>query len=94
MDLLEFMMARYLVSFGSKKYSAIYNRVRYLTSQKHGIAYFISHNYAKIKVDSYDYLPQENTLTFHNFIILIKAVFDKNKTNYYYNIFLEKCSYK
>ena len=44
---------------------------------------FFFHNYPKIKVDSYDYLPLEKTLTFHNVIILIKPVFNKDKNNYY-----------
>ena len=54
---------RYLVLFGSGKYDSIYNGIRYLISVKHGIAYVISHNYAKIKVDSYDSLPLEKTMT-------------------------------
>ena len=29
-------------------------------------------------------------MTFHNVIILIKSVFNKDKNNDYYNIFLEK----
>ena len=33
-------------------------------------------------------------MTFHNVIILIKSVVNKNKSNYYYKIFLEKGSYK
>ena len=33
-------------------------------------------------------------LTFHNVIILIKSVVNKNENKYYYNIFLEKGSYK
>ena len=53
----------------------IYNRVRYLIVVKSGITYAISHNYAKIKVDSYDYLPLNMSLTFHHFIMLIKSVF-------------------
>ena len=36
----------------------------------------------------------EKTLTFRNVIILIKPVFNQNQNHYYYNIFLEKCSYK
>ena len=56
--------------------------------------YVISHNYTKFKVDSYDFLPLEKTLTFHNVIIPIKSVFNKDKNNFYYTIFLEKCSYK
>ena len=33
-------------------------------------------------------------MTFDNVIILIKSVVNKNKNEYYYNIFLEKGSYK
>ena len=33
-------------------------------------------------------------MTFDNVIILIKSVFNKDKTNYYYNIFLEKALYE
>ena len=40
---------------------------------------FFFHNYARIKVDSYNSLPQEKTLTFHNVTIPIKS--DEN--NYY-----------
>ena len=48
---------RYLILSGGKKHDFIYNRVRYLAGVKSGITYIISHNYAKIKVDSCDYLP-------------------------------------
>ena len=33
-------------------------------------------------------------LTFHNVLILIKSVVNKNENKYYYNIFLEKVLYK
>ena len=36
----------------------------------------------------------EKILTFHDVIILIKLVVNKNKHEYYYNIFLEKGLYK
>ena len=48
----------YLVLFRPEKYDAIYNRIRYLISQKTGISHktenrkVISHNYEKIKIDS------------------------------------------
>ena len=42
---------RYLVLFGPEKCDAIHNTIRYLTSQKNGITYFISHNSARIKID-------------------------------------------
>ena len=54
---------RYLILFSSEKLDAIYNRVRNLISQKRGTAYLFSHNYVKIKTDSYDSLPREKALT-------------------------------
>ena len=85
---------RYLVLLGSEKYNSIYNRIKYLISIKSGITYIISHNYAKIKVDSYDSLPLEKTMTVHDVIIIVKSVFNKDKNNYYNNIFLEIASYE
>ena len=78
--------ARYLILFGPEKYDAIYNRIRYLISQKKGITYVFCHNYAKIKIESYDSLPLEKTLTLY-IIILIKSVLNKNQNHYYYKIF-------
>ena len=69
---------RYLVLFGSEKYNLIYCRNTYLIGLS-GITYVISHNYAKIKVNSYDSLPLEKTMFFHKIIILIKSVFNENK---------------
>ena len=50
---------RYLVLFGPEKYDAIYNRIKYVISQKNGITFVFSHNYAKIKIDSCDFSPLE-----------------------------------
>ena len=72
-----------------KKYDAFYNKIRYVLSVKSGITYVISHNYAKIKIDLYDSLPPEKTLTLH-VLILIKVVFNKDRNSYYFNIFLER----
>ena len=66
---------RYLILFSSEKLDAIYNRVRNLIIQKRGTAYLFSHNYVKIKIDSYDSLPREKALTLDNVIFLIKSVF-------------------
>ena len=85
---------RYLVLLRAEKNNFIYIRIRYLIAVKRRITYIIFYNYAKIKVDSYDSLPLEKILTFYNVTILIKSVFNKDKNNYYYNIFLEKCSYE
>ena len=83
MDLLEFMM--------ELDNDSIYIKIRYLIGVKNGITNMISHNYAKIKLDSYDSLPLEKTITFHDVIILIKSVFNNS---YYYNLFLERASYE
>ena len=44
---------RYLVLFGTEKYNAIFNRIRYIIGAKGGITYVFSHNYARIIFDSY-----------------------------------------
>ena len=54
----------------------------------------INHHFARIRIDSYSSLPIEETLTFHNIIILIKSVVINSANNYYYNIFLEKSPYE
>ena len=51
--------ATYLVLFGRENCDSIYNRIRYLISVKSDITYIISHDNAKIKVDSYNSLPLE-----------------------------------
>ena len=76
---------RYLVLL---KYKEIYDRVRYLISEKCDITNSINHNFARISINSYNSLP------IHNFTMLIKSVVDKNEHNYYYNIFFKKGSYK
>ena len=83
-------LTRCSILFGSEKYDFIYNKIRYLIGVKSGVTYFISHNYAKIKVDSYDSLLLEKTIKIKisQFLIKIKI------NNYYYNIFLEKTSYE
>ena len=50
---------RYLIFFGSEKYDAIYNGIRYIISLKSSITCVLFYYYAKIKVDSYDSLPIE-----------------------------------
>ena len=52
------------------------NRMKIL---KNGITYVISHNYRKIKVDSYNTLPLKKTMNFHNAVIIIKSVWNKEK---------------
>ena len=83
---------RYLVLFDYRLFEI--SHFKYLKSEKSCITDSINHNFRKIRIDSYDSLPIEKRLTFHNVIILIKSVVNKNKNEYYYNIFLEKGLYK
>ena len=83
-----------LVLFSPEKYDAIFDRIRYLKSQRSGITYVFSNNYARIKVESHGSLPLEKILTLHNVIMLSKSVFNKNQNHCNYNIFLEKFSYQ
>ena len=39
-------------------------------------------------------LPKGKRLTLHNVILLIISILNKDKNHYYYEIFLEKCSYQ
>ena len=78
---------RYLVLFDHGLFDKICDKIKHLISEKIGIIYSISHNFGKIRIDSYNSLPIEKILTFHNVIILIKSVVNKNKNNHYYNVF-------
>ena len=68
---------RYLTLLDSEKNEAVYNKIRYLITLKSGISYTFFHYFAKIKVDSDNYLPTEKVLTLHNVIIHIKSVLNK-----------------
>ena len=81
---------RYLVLFGGGFHDEIFDRIEYLISKKSGITDSIYHNFARIRIDSYNSLPIEKILTFHNVIILIKSVINENKNRYYCDIFLKK----
>ena len=73
---------------------AIYDKINYLLNGKSDYKYDVNHNFARIRIDSYNFLPIEKILTFHNIMILIKSVVNRNKNNYYFNTFLEKCLYE
>ena len=62
-------------------YDVIYNRIRYLVSEKTGLTDNINDNYARIRIDSFNSLPRDKTLTLHSVIMLIKSVVNKNENN-------------
>ena len=43
--------------------------------------YSNKHSFARIRIDSYNSLPIEKTLAFHNVIILTKSLFYKNENH-------------
>ena len=69
---------KYLTLFFPKKYYAIFDKIRYLTSLKSAMEYVDSHNYAKIKIDSDDDLSLEKALTMHTVVKLNESIFNKN----------------
>ena len=75
---------RYLVLFGPGSYDEIYDR----------ITDSINHDFGTIRIDSYNSLTIEKILIFDNAVVLIKSVDNNDKNQYYYNILLEKDSYK
>ena len=85
---------RYIVIFDHRLFGKICDKIKDLISEKSGITNNINHNSEKIRTDSYNSLPIEKILIFHNVIVLIKSVIDKNKNEYYFNIILEKGSHK
>ena len=72
----------------------IFDKIKYLIIEKTGIRDSINHNFARMRVDSYNYLCIKKVLTVHDVIILIKSVLNNNKKKYYYNIFWEIGLYK
>ena len=84
----------HLLLFDNELFDKICDLINNLISKKSGITNSINHNFGRIRIGSYNSLPIKKILTFHNVIILIKSVVNKNKNKYYYNIFLEKGLYK
>ena len=56
--------SRHLVLFDNGLFDKIYDKIKYLISEKSGIADSINHNFGKIKIDSYNSLPIEKNIDF------------------------------
>ena len=65
---------RNLILFNYSYCDKICNKMKYLLSEKSGITDSINHNLGRIRIDSYDSLPIEKILAFHNVVVLIKSV--------------------
>ena len=55
---------------------------------KNGMTDSIDNNFPWIRVASYNSLSNEKIMSFHNVIVLIKSVVNKNKNTYDCNIFI------
>ena len=60
-------VTRYLILLRGERYDFMYNMIRYLIGVKSSITYVVSHNYAKIQVDSFDSLHLEKTLPYNTY---------------------------
>ena len=67
---------KHLILFGYGLFNKVCHKIKYLISKKSGITNSINHNFGLI-------LYQLKILTFHDVIILIKAVVNKSKNKYY-----------
>ena len=65
---------RNLVLFDYELFGKICDKIKYLISEKSDITDCINHNFGKIRIDSYNSLPIEKILTFHNVIILVSQL--------------------
>ena len=52
---------RHFVLFGPERYNAIYDKIRYLISEKGSIRYSIYHNFVRTRTDS---LPKKKDIDF------------------------------
>ena len=64
---IDYDVARYLILLRGERYDFMYNMIRYLIGVKSSITYVVSHNYAKIQVDSFDSLPLGKTLPYNTY---------------------------
>ena len=80
-----FVWSRYLIFFSPEKCDAVYNRIKHIIRQESIIMYVFSKHYRKIKFDSYDSLPAEETWALH-VILMIKSFLSKHQNHYYYNV--------
>ena len=72
-----------MILFNYRLLDKICYKIEDLISKNSGITNSINNNFGKIEIDSYNSLPVQEILTFHNVIVLIKSVVNKNKNRYY-----------
>ena len=71
-----------------------YDRINYLKCEKMVLYKVLVIILQELEFNHIIICLQKKTLTFHNVIILVKSIANKNENNYYYNTFLGKGSYE
>ena len=74
----------------NKLFDKTCDKINHLISDESCITDSTNHNFGRITIDSFNSLPFAKILAFYNLIILIKSVVNKNKIEYYYNIYFRK----
>ena len=85
---------KHFVLFDYGLLDKIYNKIKYLISKKLVLQIVLIIILEGSEFTHIILYLLKKILTFHNVIILIQSVVNKNKTKYYYNIFFKKGSYK
>ena len=80
----------YFMLFDSKQYHVYRIELNILLVKKAALHMFLPINMQGLKLIHMTHYLEKKTLTFYNVRILSKSVFNKDKNNHYYNIFLEK----
>ena len=83
---------KHLVLFDYELLHKICDKIKYVISKKSGSKNSINYNLERSKLIHVIFCLLKR-LTFHNIMIPIKSVLNKNKNKYYYNIILEKVSF-
>ena len=85
---------RYLILFDYSYCDKICDRIKYHLSEKVALQIVLITILEKSELIHIIALPIEKILTFHNVIVVIKSVINRNKNECCYNIFLEKGLHK
>ena len=75
------------------KYTELWNKIKNMIQKLNDKPGEYEKGFIKIKFDSYDNLPLNKLLKFHNLTIIVRPVFQEDN-KYYPQFFLDKCFYE
>ena len=68
----------HLILFDYGLFNKIRDKIKHLMNLKVVLQKSINHSFGKARIDSFNYLPIKKIMTFHNVIMIIKSVVNKN----------------